>query len=94
MKLNYSIFSFIASVLFMFAACMPEEYELGKKELEPADLVEGIAYSVTHDPANPNISLNISLSVYIEYLHSGKFLLQYIQYISWIEADTINIKMP
>lgn len=73
MKLNYSILSFITSVLFMFAACMPEEYELGKKELEPADLVEGIAYSVTHDPANPNI-------VYLENLlgpvirHCGNIL--------------------
>ena len=39
----------------MFSACTPDEYEMGSKAFAPEDLVEGVAYSVTHDANNPNI---------------------------------------
>ena len=55
MKLNYYIYSLIAGVLLMFSACTPDEYEMGSKAFAPEDLVEGVAYSVTHDANNPNI---------------------------------------
>lgn len=55
MKLNYYIYSLIVSVLLMFSACSPDEYDLGGKGLTVDDLVEGIAYTITHDSENPNI---------------------------------------
>lgn len=55
MKQNYYIYSFIVSVILLFSACTPDEFELGGKSVEPEDLVEGLAYTITHDNDNPNI---------------------------------------
>ena len=55
MKLKYYIYSFIASLMLIVTACSPEEFELGAKNLTPDDLVEGLAYTITHDATNPNI---------------------------------------
>ena len=55
MKLNYYIYSLVASVLLVFSACTPEEYEMGGKTFTSEELVEGVAYTVTHDADNPNI---------------------------------------
>lgn len=55
MKLSYYIYSLIASVLLIFSACSPDEYDLGGKGLTVDDLVEGLAYTITHDSENPNI---------------------------------------
>lgn len=54
MKLKY-IYSFIASVMLLFTACSPEDFDLGGKNITADDLVEGIAYTITHDSENPNI---------------------------------------
>lgn len=53
MKLKY-ICSLIAGVLLFFA-CTPDKYEMGSQVFTSEDLVEGVAYSVTHDADNPNI---------------------------------------
>lgn len=50
-----SIYIFIASVIILFSACTPEQYDLGVKDVTPDDLVEGLAYTITHDADNPNI---------------------------------------
>ncbi|WP_352422028.1 hypothetical protein [Proteiniphilum sp.] len=55
MKLKSFIYLCIASVIALFSACSPDEYDLGAKDVTPDDLVEGIAYTVTHDANNPNI---------------------------------------
>lgn len=55
MKLKYYIYSFIASVMLIFSACSPEDFDLGAKSVTADDLVEGIAYTITHDSENPNI---------------------------------------
>lgn len=55
MKLNYYIYSFIASLMLAFTACTPEDFDLGAKSVTADDLVEGIAYTITHDSENPNI---------------------------------------
>jgi len=55
MKLKSYIYALIASVIVLFSACSPEEYDLGAKDLTADDLVEGIAYTITHDADNPNI---------------------------------------
>ncbi|MCD8166564.1 MAG: hypothetical protein LUE93_10900 [Bacteroides sp.] len=52
------IFKFLSSLLLIvtaFVSCTPEEYSLGKADISPSDLVEGIAFSITHDSENPNI---------------------------------------
>lgn len=53
MKLKY-ICSLIASVLLIFSACSPDEFDLGKKTYTYEDLVEGTAYTVTPDAEDPN----------------------------------------
>lgn len=40
MKLNYYIYSLIASVMLIFSACSPDEYDLGDKGVTSDDLVE------------------------------------------------------
>lgn len=55
MKLNYYIYSLIAGVVLFLSACSPDEYDLGAKDIAAEDLVEGTAYTVTHDSQNPNI---------------------------------------
>ena len=66
MKLNTYLYSLLASVLLLFAACTPDEYELGSKQLTPEDLVEGVAFTITHDTENPNI-------VYLESLLGSNY---------------------
>lgn len=55
MRLKSSIYLFITSVVMLFFACTPEQYDLDAKDVTPDDLVEGLAYTITHDPINPNI---------------------------------------
>lgn len=54
MKLKY-ICSLIASVLLIFSACSPDEFDLGKKTYVSEDLVQGVTYTVTPDAEDPNI---------------------------------------
>lgn len=53
------IFFFILTVL-LIASCTPDKYELGQAGVTPEDLVEGIAFEITHDKDNPNIVYLIS----------------------------------
>lgn len=55
MKLKSYIYSLIASVILMFTACSPEDFDLGAKSVTADDLAEGIAFTITHDSGNPNI---------------------------------------
>lgn len=54
MKLNYYIYSFIASVMLLFAACTPDEHDLGAMNYTADDLVQGLAFTVTPDAQDPN----------------------------------------
>lgn len=51
----YKIFSSLVVSVLMLVACTPDDYSLGKVDVSPGDLVEGIAYTITHDSSNPNI---------------------------------------
>lgn len=42
-------------------SCSPEEHELKTVDVSPAELVEGIAFKIEHDPNNPNIIYLTSL---------------------------------
>ncbi|MDL2247733.1 hypothetical protein LJC05_03270, partial [Bacteroides sp. OttesenSCG-928-J23] len=55
MKLKSYIYLLVASVVVLFSACTPDKHELGAKDLTVDDLVEGIAFTITHDANNPNI---------------------------------------
>jgi len=56
MKTKNLIYSlWVAVFAMMFAACSPDEYSLNSKDLTSDDIVEGLAYSITHDESNPNI---------------------------------------
>ena len=53
MKLKSYIYSFVAGAV-MFTACSPDEHNLGELTYVADDLVQGIAFSVTPDAADPN----------------------------------------
>jgi len=53
-KIYKIFFSLVMSVL-MLVACTPDDHSLGKVDISPSDLVEGIAFTITHDSDNPNI---------------------------------------
>lgn len=52
MKLRNIINTCMVGAALLFAACSPDEYSLDKPDLQPADLVEGVAFSVTVDASN------------------------------------------
>lgn len=43
------------AVTGVFTSCSPDDYSLASPAIIPAELVEGISYTVTPDPNNPNI---------------------------------------
>lgn len=60
MKLKHYIYSLMASVLLVSAACTPDEYNLGNKTYTSEDLVEGIAYTVTLDGNHVHLKSQIT----------------------------------
>lgn len=66
MKFKYYILSFVTSMMMMLTACSPDDHELGTIDIVADDLVEGIAFSITHDAQNPNI-------VYLENKMPGNY---------------------
>lgn len=52
-KINISLCLII--FLLLMGRCTPEEYELGEIDVNTSELVEGIAFTITHDVQNPNI---------------------------------------
>ena len=50
------IFSLLAAcMMLILPGCTPDEVELGPKDINVGDLVEGVAFSVTPDASNPNL---------------------------------------
>lgn len=45
----------MAVLALLVSACSPDDYSLGDKNISSDDLVEGLAYTVTHDSSKPNI---------------------------------------
>ncbi|HTN20952.1 MAG TPA: hypothetical protein VL125_10770 [Pelobium sp.] len=66
MKRIIKIFSILFAWTVLFASCSPEKYGLGDIDVVPSQLVEGIAFKIEHDPANPNI-------VYLSSLMDSKY---------------------
>lgn len=61
MKFRKYLYTLLASVALLFAACSPDDYSLGSKDVSSDDLVEGIAFEITRDASNPNIVTFTSL---------------------------------
>lgn len=59
MKRIIKIFTMILGIVIF--SCSPEEVNLGKVDVSPSDLVEGIAFKIEHDAVNPNIIYLTSL---------------------------------
>lgn len=57
MKINRVLYSFVAviALLLGMAACSPDSYSLGDKNLTSDDLREGVAFDIVPDASNPNI---------------------------------------
>lgn len=87
MKLKYYIYSFIASLMLIVTACSPEEYDLGAKDLTQDDLVEGLAYTITHDATNPNI-------VYLESKLGSKYTPLWEHPQGRSQESKVTLKMP
>ena len=45
----------VALLVGIVSACTPDSYDLEAPDVASEDLVEGIAFSITHDSENPNI---------------------------------------
>jgi hypothetical protein len=89
MKLKSYIYSFIASVVVFFSACSPDDHNLGAIDVTPDDLVEGLAYTITHDANNPNI-------IYLGSLMGDNYtsLWEHPQGRSQKQAVTLKIPFP
>lgn len=87
MKKIAKIVSWLACILLTFAACTPENHELGKIDVNAGDLVEGIAFKITHDESNPNI-------VYLESLMDSKYSPQWTHPQGRSQKQKVTLKMP
>lgn len=61
MKLNLKNSALTAALMLALAACSPDSHDMPQADLTTADLVEGKAFVITHDSANPNIVTVTSL---------------------------------
>ena len=80
------LFLFIGTMMLL-ASCSPDEYGLGNTDVKPGDLVEGIAYKIEHDAANPNI-------VYLKSLMGSKYTPLWSHPQGRSQEQTVTLKMP
>lgn len=87
MRYKHYIHSVVAGVLLAFTACTPDEYELGEVDITSEDLVEGLAYTITHDEDNPNI-------IYLKSLLDSKYTCLWEHPQGRSEAAEVTLQMP
>lgn len=89
MKINHYIYALAAAALMLFgmAACSPDDYDLGDKDVTPADLVEGQAYTITHDDQNPNI-------VYLKSQMADRYQVNWIEPQGRSQEKEVTLKIP
>lgn len=73
--------------LFVAAGCSPDDYSLGSSDITSDDLVEGIAYTITHDTENPNI-------VYLTSLMGSSYTALWEHPQGRDQGELITLKMP
>jgi hypothetical protein len=86
MKLKF-LYLFIASLAVYFSACTPDEFDLGAKDVTADDLVEGLAFTITHDTNNPNI-------VYLESKMGSSYTALWEHPQGRSQASKVTLKMP
>lgn len=85
-KIIYSLLTCL-TLLFALQACSPDDYSLGKKDVTAEDLVEGIAFTITHDPSNPNI-------IYLESLMPDNYQVMWNHPQGRSQGKKITLKFP
>ena len=83
----FKYFSILTIVAVLFSACSPEEFALGKKDVAPSDLVEGIAFKIEHDATNPNI-------VYLKSLMGPEYTPLWNHPQGRSQEQTVTLKIP
>ncbi|MDO4159347.1 MAG: hypothetical protein Q4D41_02705 [Prevotellaceae bacterium] len=87
MKINKLLYTLLAAVTMFFTACSPDEYSLGDMKITSDDLVEGIAYTVTHDADNPNI-------IYLTSLLPTKYTILWNHPQGRSQESSVTLKIP
>ncbi|PKQ63420.1 hypothetical protein BZG02_08545 [Labilibaculum filiforme] len=89
MKKLYNLLTFLILSAVVYTSCTPDKYDLEKTDIKSEDLVEGIAYTITHDTENPNI-------VYLTSLMESNYqsLWSHPQGRSQTQKDTLKIAFP
>jgi hypothetical protein len=82
-KIFVSLFLGIAGM----TSCSPDEFSLGKADIAPKDLVEGIAFKIEHDAANPNI-------VYLKSLMGNQYTPLWNHPQGRSQEQTVTLKIP
>lgn len=87
MKKLYNILTFLILSAVVCTSCTPDNYDLGKIDVKSEDLVEGIAYTITHDTENPNI-------VYLTSLMDSKYTPLWNHPQGRSQEDVVTLKVP
>lgn len=89
MKIKKYLYSLAATamVLMGMSACSPDSYDLGDKDVTPADLVEGTAFTITHDSNNPNI-------VYLKSLMADRYQVTWVHPQGRSNEREVELNMP
>lgn len=87
MKRKLYIFALVVSAVMLLWACSPDEHEMAGKDVEAGDLVEGLAYSITHDSDNPNI-------VYLTNMLGSQYTALWEHPQGRSQGDVVTLKMP
>lgn len=85
--MKHYIYSLVASVVLIFFACTPDSFDTEASGLVSDDLVEGIAFSITHDSDNPNI-------IYLKSLFDKSYLALWEHPQGRSEGNEVTLQMP
>jgi hypothetical protein len=77
----------IAWASVWMGGCKPDEFDLGTVDVNPADLVEGIAFKIEHDAENPNI-------VYLTSLMDSRYTPLWDHPQGRSQAQKVTLKIP
>src|SRR5688572_12415139 len=86
MNKSIKIFTALLVALLGFS-CSPDEHELGSVDVNPGELVEGIAFKIEHDSDNPNI-------VYLTSLLDSRYTPQWEHPQGRSQERTVTLKIP
>lgn len=86
-QLNYILSLVVGAALTVFSSCTPDEYELPGQTIAPEDLVEGIAFTITHDKDNPNI-------IHLQSLMPSQYTVAWQHPQGNATSATCDLKMP